>query len=64
MDGMQPDECTPEVAWMVQWKSKLGTMNPPVIRRSQEDAYSLAKSQRDAGFETKLFRIEQTEMDF
>lgn len=64
MNGMQPDECTPTISWMVQWKSGQGGMSIPVLRRDQGDAIELAKAQRFAGFETKLYRIEQTEVDF
>lgn len=60
----KPDECTPIVSWKVQWVSKQGRMNEPIFRRSQADAIDLARLQRAAGFKTKLFRVEETEIDF
>jgi hypothetical protein len=67
---MQPDECTPEVSWEVVWLPKLpsfeaGMANQTRIsRRDQGSAIRLASAQRKAGFETKLYRIEKTEVDF
>lgn len=67
---MQPDECTPEVSWEVVWLPKLPSLeaamaNPTrITRRDQRIAIELATAQRAAGFETKLFRIEKTEVDF
>lgn len=59
-----PELLQPEVSWVVQWKSKAGGLTPPIHRRDQEAALDLAKRQRKAGFEVKLFRVEQTEVDF
>lgn len=57
-------ECTPTVSWKVQWKSNQGIVNEPIFRRSQADAIDLARLQRSVGFETKLFRVEEMEIDF
>ena len=64
MEGMQPDECTPEVSWKVRWFSPVVKDWLSQTRRLQIDAFELATKQRAAGFKTKLFRIEQTEVDF
>lgn len=65
VEGMQPDECTPEVSWEVSWESKLGgIVFPSVERRDQGTAIALAREQRAAGFKTKLRRVEKTEIDF
>lgn len=70
MNGMQPDECTPEVNWEVVWFPKLPSLeaamaNPTtIIRRDQGKAIDLATAQRAAGFKTKLIRVERTEVDF
>lgn len=66
MDGMQPDECTPEVGWEVRWHSPLMPGSEPVVmpRRNQIAAIELAREQKKRGFETKLYRVELTEVDF
>lgn len=67
---MQPDECTPEVSWEVVWLPRFRSLEAAmanqirIIRRDQLKAIKIAKAQRAAGFETKLFRMEKTEVDF
>jgi hypothetical protein len=60
----QPDECTSSVHWEVSWKSKISPDVHTVVRRDMVRAYDMAIAQRDAGFETKLHRVEKTEMAF
>lgn len=64
MNGMQPDECTPEVSWEVRYIS--GKADEPIVvqRRDQGAAIDFAKLHRKAGRETKLYRVEKTEVDF
>jgi hypothetical protein len=64
VEGMQPDECTTETFWEVCWKSKMYEDIVHKVKRDQERAYEVAKLQKEAGFETKLYRVERTELDF
>lgn len=65
MEGMQPDECTPEVSWEVAWKSNVNDEGVTrVPRRDQGDAIGLAKEMTANGFPSKVYRIEKTEVDF
>jgi hypothetical protein len=58
------DECTPEVQFVVRWWSPVAKEWLSQTRRVQLDAIELAKKQKKAGFKTRLFRIETTEIDF
>lgn len=65
MDGMQPDECTPEVSWEVRWPSEYAADGMTVIyRRDQAKAIETAKGARSLGRKAKLYRVERTEVDF
>lgn len=65
MEGMQPDECTPEVGWEVRWPSPHMPGGLTVVpRRDQGMAIILATAQRNAGHKVKLYRVEKTEIDF
>jgi hypothetical protein len=65
MEGMQPDESTQEVSWEVRWKSPMAADGTTVVvRRDKLVATVMARTQRQAGFETKLLRVEKTEIDF
>lgn len=65
MEGMQPDECTPEVSWEVVWESDVNDEGVTrVLRRDQGDAISLAKHMTAHGFPSKVYRVEKTEVDF
>ena len=52
-------------SWEVVWKSKAPDTPPTVVpRRDEVVAKALARTQREAGFETKLFLVVKTEVDF
>lgn len=69
-EGIQPHENTPEICYEISWKSKVPlatTEDFPVhtlIRRDPGSAMELANKQKAAGFETKLHRVERTELEF
>lgn len=65
MSDMPKDGCTPEVSWEVCWPSVYaegGTTR--VVRRDQLTATVLARTMRENRRETKLVRVERTEVDF
>lgn len=62
-DGMQEDESGQQVSYRVAWTGGAHGRQE-VVRRNYGPAVDLAKRQRDAGFTAKLFRVEETELDF
>lgn len=64
MEGMQPDECTPEVSWEVRYFSDQTDEPIAIARRKQDTAIDFAEFHRSAGRRVKLYRVEKTEVDF
>lgn len=52
-------------SWEVVWKSKLPDTPPTVVQRRDEVvAKVLARTQRAAGFETRLIQVVRMEVEF
>ena len=62
-EGVQEYESGAHTYYKVSWKSKLNGVTT-VVRRDPKSAMNLAEDQRKRGFKTKLFRVEETELDF
>lgn len=58
-------EPEPVVSFQIVWKSKLKDAAPTIWEhRSEHRAKEIASTQTAAGFDTKLYRVEKTEIDF
>lgn len=65
-EGIEEYERKSNLYYRVEWKSKIQDLLPVtrLTRRTIESAMDLAADQRRRGFKTKLFRVEETEIDF